>query len=175
MRQVQRTADVETKLVAFERRFACVEKVTSVERFVAKEFENLAVIGVRAGTCGDVHDRAGVSTVLSAESRVINLELLHGIDRRLKRDLVLDHIVEVDAVNHEVDRVFTTARGIEREGSLAAKRRSQESVLRWGDRTRNEQTQVNEVPAVERNFLYRPLVDYSAHRSGCRLDDGNVG
>ena len=67
------------------------------------------------------------------------LELLHCVDRRLKRDLVLDHVVEVDAVNHEVDFVFTTTGGVERE-IPATKRRSQESVLRWGDRTRNQQT-----------------------------------
>ena len=56
------------------------KKLRASRRFVAQELEKLAVIIVRAGARGDVHDRAGVAAVLGAESRVINLEFLHGID-----------------------------------------------------------------------------------------------
>jgi hypothetical protein len=88
------------------------------------------VVGARAR--GDVHDRARVAPVLRAERGVVDLELLHGVDRRLERDLVLHHVVQVDAVDHEVDGVFTVAGGVEGERALAAQRRGQESVLRAG-------------------------------------------
>jgi hypothetical protein len=51
-------------------------------------------------------------------------------DGRLECDLVLNRIADVDAVDHEVDVVFTLAGGIEREGTLPAQRRRQEPVRR---------------------------------------------
>src|SRR5215213_1910751 len=69
MRHVQRSAEIESKLVSFERGRlrGALEVIACVENVVAQELEKLAVIVVRARAGRDVHDRAGVAAVLSAE------------------------------------------------------------------------------------------------------------
>ena len=47
-----------------------------------------------------VDHSAGVAPVLGAERRVVDLEFGHRVDRRLERDLVLHHVVEVHAVEN---------------------------------------------------------------------------
>ena len=130
---------------------------------------------VRPRACGDVDDCAGVATVLGAEGRVVGLELLHGVDRGLEGDLVLHHVVEVDAVDLEVDGVLAVAGGVEGERALAAQRCGQKAVLRRRDRAGDEQAEVNEVATVQGNLLHGALVDDRADRGGRRLDDGRVG
>src|SRR6185369_16196624 len=82
MQQVQRSAEIESKLVSFEwsRLGSAIEEVARVEIVVAQELEKLAVIVVCARARGDVYDRAGVAAVLSAEGRVVSLELLDRVD-----------------------------------------------------------------------------------------------
>src|SRR4030095_11744341 len=137
-------------------------KVPRVECVVAQEFEQLTVKLVRARACGDIDNRTRVAPVLSAEGRVVGLDLRHCIDRRLERDLVLHHVVQVDTVDLKVDRVLTIAGRVNCERTLPPKRCGQETVLRRSDRAGYEQAEVNEVTAVERDFLYRALVDYRA-------------
>ena len=80
------------------------------------------------------------------------------------------HVVQVDAVDHEVHGVFAVAGGIERERALAAQRRRQEAVLRRRHRTGREQTEVDEMAAVQRNVLDGALVDHLADRDGRGVD-----
>lgn len=158
-----RAAERCAELIALEgRRFQSVEEVARVERIIAQELECFSMKPIRARARGNVHDRAGVPAILRAERRVIHLEFLHCVDRRLKRDLVLDHIIEIHAVDHKIHRVFAVASRVECERALPAQRRSQESVLRRRDRSGYQQPKVNEVAAVERNLLHSLLIDHLA-------------
>ena len=69
VRHVHRSTEIESKLVSFERsRLGCAIKVIAcVEIVIAQELEKFTVIIVSARAGGDVHDRAGVAAVLSAE------------------------------------------------------------------------------------------------------------
>src|SRR5262249_42176021 len=107
-----------------------VEDVSRIEIIIAHKLEGLAVKLIAAGARGDVDDGPGVAPVFGAVSRIVDLELLHSVDRRLERDLVLNHVVEVDAVDHEVDRVFTISRRVEGERALPAQWSGQKTVLR---------------------------------------------
>src|SRR5581483_7675215 len=86
-----------------------------------------------------------------------------------------DHVVQVDAVDHEIDRVLTVAGCIEGERTLPAQRRSQEAVLRRCDRAGDEQPEVNEMTAVEWNLLHRALIDHLADGRRRVFDDGTFG
>src|SRR4051812_24562057 len=174
--QGQRPTQVEPELVAMKRRRlgGALEEIPRIEGAVAEELKNLAMKLVRAGTGGDVYDRAGVPSVFGTKGRVIGFELLHGIDRRLESDLVLDHVVEVDAVNHEVNGVLTTAGRVQAKRSLAAQRRRQKSILRRRYRTGNQQAEVDKVSSIQRDLLDRPLVDDLAHGNGGVLDHRRI-
>ncbi len=144
-------AERPAELVPRERRFPRrldVERVARIETIVTVELEHLARKDVAARPRRDVDDCARIPAVFGAERRVIHLEFLHRVDRRLERDLVLLHVVQVDAVDHEVHGVFTIAGGVERERSLAAQRRRQEAVLRRRHRARDQQSHLDEVPTV---------------------------
>src|SRR5205807_7207860 len=149
VRQVDRTADIRAKLITFERRpslvlASCdsrrtkVEEVASIEGVVAQELKQFAVIIITSTACGNVDDSSGITAVFGAESRIVGLKLLHSVDGWLKGDLVLHHVVEIDAVDHEVHGVFPPARGVQPERSLAAKRRREKSVLWRRHRARNQ-------------------------------------
>src|SRR6267143_64610 len=128
-----RTADISSELIALQSRLRhrCrVEEVSGIEIIVAKVVVRLPVKLIRSRTGSNVHDRAGIPPGLRAVSRVVDLEFGHGIDGGLKRHLVLNHVVQVDAVNHEVYGVFAASGGIERKRPLAAQRRRQEAALR---------------------------------------------
>src|SRR6476660_1950067 len=164
---VQRAAKVPTKLISLERingrNTLAGEGIAGVKPVIAQIVVNFAMERIRAGTRGDIHNRAGVTAVLRAICGVIHLKLGNGVDRRLEGDLVLHHVVQVDAVDHEVHGIFTVARGIKRKRSLSAQRRRQEAVLRRRDCSWNQQRQIDKVAAVQRNVLDRTLVDGLAH------------
>jgi hypothetical protein len=86
-----------------------VEEVPGVEVLVPEELERLPMEAVGSGAGGDVDDGAGAPPVPGAEGRVVDLELRDGVDRGLEGDLVLDLVVEVDPVDHEVHGVFPVA------------------------------------------------------------------
>src|SRR6058998_2954857 len=96
------------KIVAFESRLwigsACrgkngVEEVPRVQIVVAEKLKQFSVIFTRAGTRGEVHNGARIPAVLRWEGRVVDLVFRQRVNRRLKRDLVLHVVIEVDTVN----------------------------------------------------------------------------
>ncbi len=120
-----RSANRPTKVIALQRRLiACrtrkwksrrsaegtIKVVARIQRLVAEVVERLAVEIVGARLRADVDDRTRASAILRRERRVIDLELRRRVDRRLERNLVLAHVVQVDAVDLEVHRVFAIAR-----------------------------------------------------------------
>ena len=101
-----RSAEVHAELLAIERRLIGrrrIEEIARVELVVAVVVERFAVKGVGARPGRDVHDGAGIAAVLRAEGGVVDLELRDGVDRGLERDLRVRQVVQVDAVDHEVD------------------------------------------------------------------------
>src|SRR5262249_12506929 len=152
-----------------------VEDVSRVKIIIAQKFERIAVKLIAAGASGDVDDGPGVSSVLGAVGPVADHDLPYCADRGLERNLVLNHVVQVDAVDHEVDRVFTIACRVERERALTAQRRGQETVLRRNDRAGNQQSEIDEMASVEWNLLDGSPVDHLADGDRGRLDDLRVG
>ena len=136
------TADVSAELVALESGLRLgargVEEVTRVHRVVAEIIVHFAMKFIRTGARGDIYDRAGVAAILGTVRGVVDLEFGDGVDRGLECDLILHHIVQVDAVDHEVDGVFAAAGGVKCERSLTAKRRREEPVGWWSHRAGNE-------------------------------------
>ena len=127
------TADITPELIALQSRlrYGCrVEEVSGIEIIVPKVVVSLAVELVGSRTRGDIHDRAGIPAGLRTISRVVDFEFGHGVDGRLECHLVLQHVIQVDAVNHEVHRVFAAPGGIECKRSLAAQRCRQKPALR---------------------------------------------
>ena len=171
-------AQVGAELVALERRLGLtleVEEVPGVEVLVPIELEQLAVERVRARARGDVHHRSRAAPVLRAQGLVVDLELGDGVDRRLEGDLVLDLVVEVDPVDHEVHGVFAVPGGVERKRPLAPEGRGQEAGLAGGHRARNEEPEIYEVAPVEGDLLNDALADHLADRSRGGLDHGRFG
>ena len=162
-----RSTEVHAELLAIEERLRC-HVATGID---ARRVEGFAVhrVGPRPG--GDVDDRAGIPAVLRAEGRVVDLELGHRVDRRLEGDLRVRQVVQVDAVHHEVDGRLPVARRHEGERSLAAQRRAQPRVLRRRAATGHQRPEVDEMPAVQRNFLNRLLGHDLPNRDGGRLDE----
>ena len=169
-----RSAEVDAELLAVEHRLGRRRRVEIVARVVfvvAVEVERFAVHRVAAGPCRDVDDRSRVPAVLGAERRVVDLELGDGVDRRLEGDLRVRQVVEVDAVDHEVDRRFTVARRHERKRALTAQRRAQPCVLRRRRAAGHQRTEVDEVTAVERNLLHGALRHRLSDRDRCGVDE----
>src|SRR6185503_7083558 len=80
-----RAAERPAELIAFEGRLLCgIEKVARIEHIVSEELEQLAVSLVRACARRYVCDSARATPVFRAEGRVVYLELLNRIDRRLE-------------------------------------------------------------------------------------------
>ena len=83
-RQHHWTADRAAKLVALKGlRLAGIEikEISSIQGVVAKVLDQFTVIFVGARSRGDVDDRARVTSVLGAEGRVVDPELLNAADR----------------------------------------------------------------------------------------------
>ena len=62
-----------------------------------------------------MHNRPRVTPVLGAVGGIVRLEFLHGINRRLKGNLTVRHVIEVDPINHEVHGIFPVAGGVDAE------------------------------------------------------------
>ena len=175
------SAEVEAELFSVEQRLGRhvagridagrIEVVARVELVVAVEVEALAMHRVRARSRGDVHDRAGVAAVLRAERGVVHLEFGHSVDRRLERHLAVRQVVQVDAVEHHVDRGLAVARRHERERPLPAERRAQIRILRRSGAARHQRAEVDEVPAVQRNLLNGPFGHHLTDRDRGGFDE----
>ena len=165
-RQVDWAADCAAELIALEGRRPRrgeVKKVTRIKRIVPEEFIQLAMELLCAGARGDVDDCPTVAAILGAEGRVIYLELPDTGERRVEEEKVDELIVDSNAVDLEVDRFLSIARGIEAQRTTTAGRRRKEAVLRRRYGTGSEESQVSEVTTVERNLLRRSLVNYLTH------------
>ena len=99
-----------------------VEEVTSIKIVVANELKGLAVIRIGSGTGRHVDDSAGVSPILCREGRVIDLEFRKRVNRRLKGNLVLHRVVQIDAIHQPIRSVLALACGIDAERALSAQR-----------------------------------------------------
>ena len=147
-----------------------VEVVAGVESFVAEVVKGLAVELVGAGASGDGDNRAITAAILRAEGGVIDLELGGGADRRLEGDLVLANIVEIDAVDLEVYRVFAIAG---RDEGVCAETAAGSGKAARGirhDASWSEHGEIEEVAAVERQLLHRIPVDHLPDGYGRSLD-----
>ena len=179
-----RAAQVGSEVVAFKGRLRkvvseivtrLIEEIARVEHLVAQEIKAFTVPVVGPGARRDMNDGSRVAAVLRTVSRIVGFKLLHRVDRGLKGNLAVGHIVQVDAVDQEVDRVFPIARGIDGKGALSAQRSCKESVLGRGDGARQQQPEINKVASVQRDLLHRALVDYGAHSHGALVDDRGFG
>src|ERR1700682_4679791 len=88
---LDRSAAVPAELVAMEGRLRNAFGVAEVARIhvvIPQVLVCFAVPLIDAAAGCDVHDRAGVSPILRAVGGIVHLELLHGADGRLERDLV---------------------------------------------------------------------------------------
>ena len=109
-------AHVSAKLIALERRRMIggkFEEVTRIKRVVAEELKHFAVKIIRTRAGGKVDDGTGAFTVFGAESRVVDLKFLNGVNRRLETYRAKGQVVESDPVNQVVDGLFTISAGID--------------------------------------------------------------
>src|ERR1017187_1061245 len=150
-----------------------IEVVASIEGLVAEVIEGLAMELVAAGAGRDGDDGAVAATVLRTEGGVIDLELGGGADRRLKGDLILAYIVEIDAVDLEVYRVFAIAGGNEGVGAEAAAGSGKAARCVRHDASRGQHSEIEKVTAVQWKFLHRLTVDHLPDRNGRSFDLGD--
>jgi hypothetical protein len=81
--------------------------------------------------------------------------------------LVLHRIVQVDAVDEPIGSVFALSSGIASERSLTTEWKRKEAIRRRSHGPRRQQTQVAEVPPVQRTVLHRFIIHHLAQtRSG---------
>ena len=92
-----------------------IEEITSVQIVVPEKLKQFAMVLVGSGTCGKVHDGAGIPAVLRGEGGVVDLVFSERIDRRLEGELVLDVVVQVDPVDQPIGRILALARRIDSE------------------------------------------------------------
>src|SRR5262245_25580711 len=84
-----RTTQSSAVLIAAKRRLRDIEEIPCIQRIVPEIVEHLSVEIIRAGLCCDIDDRAGIASVFGAESRIRRFELVNGVYRWLKRDLLI--------------------------------------------------------------------------------------
>src|SRR5580704_9517058 len=154
---LDRSANIPAEFIVLEgslRSAGYIEVVPGVQRVVPKKFEGFTVKFIRARASCQVDDSACISAVLCGEGRVIHLEFFERGDGWLEGDLVLHRIVQVDAVDQPVGRVFPLARGVDGKRTLSAERRRQETIGRRRDRAGRQEVQIHEMTAIQWNFLY---------------------
>src|SRR6202000_1979869 len=122
-----------------------VAVVAGIHVVVAQEFVGFTVPDVDAGPGSNVDDGARVTAIFRAKGLVIDLEFIDRVDGGLEGDLLVIGIVQIDAIDHEVDRIFTAAGGVKREGSLTAQRDSEVTVGGTGNSTYSHLRKVGEV------------------------------
>ncbi len=173
-----RAAEISAKLILLIRRLGTlgtgIEKVARVQHIVAEKFKQFPVIFACAGARSKVHDCAGISSVFRRKRRIVDLVFRQGVNRRLKRNLVLHRIVQVDSVHQPVGCVFALARCIDAERSLSTQWRGKEPVCGRRDRPRRQQTKVGEVTAIQRNFLHCLVVDHLPQARSDRINKRGI-
>src|SRR5262249_2591151 len=139
------TAESAAKLIAMQRRRRQREKVSTVERRVADEFEKAAVIFRVSGLGHDRDDAAGRETNLCAIVRTLDRELLNGVDRREGHRLAGRRIVIIKAIEQEV--ILDILRANDHH---AAATRRQIRVLRHVRDARGNEAERTKASAIER-------------------------
>src|ERR1700722_1082426 len=112
------------------------------------------MVATGTGARRDVHYRARAAAILRAEGRIDDLELRRRIDRRLERDLVLGHVVQVDAVNLEVIRILASAASDVGIRSQTPAGGSQESIRRRNHSAGCQVGQIEKMPPVQWDILH---------------------
>ena len=84
--------------------------------------------------------------------------------------MVLHHIVQIDSIDHDVDGVFALAGGIKCERTLATNWLRKKTIGWRCHRSGRQETEVEEVAAVQRYFLDGLLVDDLTDRYGAVID-----
>ena len=112
--------------------------------------------------------------VFCTERRVVDLEFLDARDRRRKANRTERQVIRGHAVDHVAHRLFTVAGRVEGERAGPPTRRGRKSRLRGGDRPWDERPEIDEVPTIERDLLYRPGRNHVAHRTGRPIDEREI-
>jgi hypothetical protein len=172
----ERPAQGSAELVALERvRFRRqLEEVAGIQCVVPQEFECLSPELVGTRLSDDIDDRAGHVAVLRAERGVVDLEFLNARNRRLEHQRAEREVVGRDPVDQESDGLLTIAGRVEGERSSPAERRRGESGLRGRQRPRRQQSEIDEVPAVQWNLLHRLRRDDMTDRGRRTIDERDL-
>src|SRR6185436_16486522 len=93
--------------------------------------------------------------VFGAEGGVVDLEFLKASNRGLKHQRTEREVVRRHTVDEKTDRFLAIARSVDRQCSCPSYRRCGEPSLRRCDRSRYEEPEIREAPAVERNIIQR--------------------
>ena len=154
------SADIEAELVLVKGRHrlgGIVEVIVRVEPIVAHEFERAPVKSVGAGLGDDVNERRCFPAELRGIHRLLNLELLNGVNRRAD-----DEIIEV-LVGHfdAVDQVDVVAAALpvhvgERAGLAEGRTASPAGRNRHAV---GQLRELDELPAIEWHLLDLAVVD----------------
>ena len=167
-------AEIAAELIPFQSRLRVwqavqcrwIEKVSCIQPVVTQKFVRFSVELLRAGARGDIDDRARVPAEFRAVCGVVDLEFGHGIDRGLESDLILQHVTQVYAIDHEVDGVLASTSTVKGQCPLSADRDSQKAICRTRHRSRDQLRQIDEVPAVQRNLLHNVLINHLSDGHG---------
>ena len=112
--------------------------------------------------------------VLGAERGVVDLELLDACNRRLEHQRAERQIVGGHPVDQESDGLLTVTARVEGERSSPAKRRRRKSGLRGRHRSRDQQREIDEVPAVQWNRLHSRRRDDMTYDRGRTIDERDL-
>src|SRR5712664_2897372 len=105
-----------------------IEEIAGIKPVVAQVFVRFTVELFRAGASRDIDDRARIPAEFRAIRGVVDLEFRDGVDRRLERDLILRHITQVHAVDHEVDGILAATGAVECQCALSTDWRGQKAI-----------------------------------------------
>ena len=151
--------------------FGRLEKVARVERLVAVELEDAAAERVRAGLGHHVDERRRLATELRGIHRLLDLELLDGIDRGVEHEIVEELVRDLRAV-HQIDVVAGALAADVRELAGLAKRAAARSA-RGNHHGVAELRERHEVSPVERQLHDLPVFDDVADLRVGRLQEGS--
>ncbi len=148
-----------------------IEVVAGVDGAVAHERESAAVQRVAAGLGHDVDECPGLAAEFRWIHRLVDLELLNGVDRGADHEVV--EILVGDF--HAVEQIDVVTAALSLDGGQAPRllqRGAPRSAWRSDD-TVGELGQLKKLPAVERKLGDLVIGDDVAHLRICRLQQRN--
>ena len=155
-----------------------VEEVLRVEPLVAQKLVDRSMDGVGARLGHGIDDNPRIAAVLGAEGVLLDLELLHHVDVRLQRDLVLHHVAQVDSVQQVVGRIFARSRGVDAGDADTGGHGEESPIVGAGHhRPGREQRHIENEAAVQRDLQNLARVGHCSesgrfglHPAHARLD-----